>query len=71
MTDDAKGPTFADAAFLEGVASALDRVKVKPKGVTASQISAAQQANRDFQDRIQKIREIARRIRVAAAATPL
>lgn len=68
MSDPIKDLTLEEAVFLEGLAKGLGEVKVKPKGPAASQISAAQAANREFQTRMKKIQEIAWKIRHHVAA---
>ena len=57
------GETLDDAEFLEDMARSLENVKVRPKGNTAGEISAAQASTRLFTEKGRRLREIAARLR--------
>lgn len=71
VADTPKGPTFEDAAFLETIAKGFAAVKVRPKGLSASQMTAAQAGTREFRERANRLNEIAKKIREAVAAAPV
>lgn len=52
-----------DAEFLEDMAKSLENVKVRPKGNTAGEISAANASTRLFTEKGRRLREIAGRLR--------
>lgn len=71
MNGTPNGPTFEDAAFLETIAKGFAAVKVRPNGLSASQMSAAQAGTREFREWAERLSAIAKKIREAAAAAPV
>ena len=57
------GEPLDDAEFLELMAKGMEAVKVRPKGNTAGEISAAQASTRLFTEKGRRLREIAARLR--------
>lgn len=53
-----------DPAFLETIAAGFEKVKIRPRENTASEISNANAGTRQFRDRAVRLRAIARRVRL-------
>ena len=66
MKDEGGDQLLDDPGFLESIAAAFEKVKIKPHGNTASEIANATNGTKQFRDRAARLRLIAGRLRNTA-----
>lgn len=65
MKDDGDDLLLDDPAFLETLAKGFEKVKIRARANTASEIANAAAGTKQFRDRAIRLRAIARRLREA------